>query len=87
MVWQTANNAPRDVPLIVQTERGRIFRAMIRWLDSDSGWTWCTVEESDPVPECWTDGVCWTVNADSERSDWPARFMPIPNGTSGDEQP
>lgn len=86
MGWTPTELAPRDVPLIVKTERGRIFRAKIAWLDDDAGWTWMTVEDGDPCPACWTDDVCWTVNADGERSDWPVAFMPVPNGSKQDRE-
>lgn len=77
--WREIESAPRNVPLLVKTERGRVFRAIVFWLDEDAGWTWGVVEDDDPCPSCWTDGVCWNVNADQERSDWPGGWRPLPN--------
>ena len=76
--WQSVDVAPREVPLIVRTERGRIFKACIRYLDDECGYTWATPEEHDVCPDDWTDGVCWTVSADGERSDWPVEWMHMP---------
>ena len=73
--------APRDgTEILVITGAGA--RVRCRWwqvgfTDSDGmecgGWTSTT----DDYPTCWTDGVCWTVNADGRMSDQPVRWQNV----------
>lgn len=86
--WLDPSIAPHNRPVIVITQRGRIFKAKIADIgDAEFNWSWATAEEDDPVPNCWTDGVCWDVNGDEERSDWPVGWMDIPAVTRSPSAP
>lgn len=74
--WQDISTAPRTRPIIVETERGRVFRAQWTVLGDDAV-GWGTVNEDDPCPKCWTDGFCWASNEDEEESDKPIRWCEL----------
>ncbi len=75
--WRDISTAPKDRPVIVRTERGRVFRAMWTYVCEEAV-GWGAVEEDDPRPKCWTDGFCWRVNEDEEESDKPTHWVDLP---------
>jgi hypothetical protein len=84
--WRDIATAPRDTPVIVQTEMGRIFaaRLMPNAAVDDAGET-CDAwgaEAADLHPDCWTDGTCWTQNDEGDESDYPTHWMPLPSPPS-----
>jgi hypothetical protein len=91
MTWQPIETAPRD---------GTAFQAKIPGHGSDNviGWFddlmnsdgrpcggWAFMSEQEP-PDSWTDGICWAVNEDGEKSVEPTHWMPLstpPNPQEG----
>ena len=60
---------------------------MIAWisdaLDDGNGscGAWTFVLEDQEPPSCWSDGWCWAVNEDGERSAEPTEWKPpMPEG-------
>ena len=80
--WEPIETAPRDnkTAIIVLTETGRIFKATYRFCVSENEHgecdAWC-VDEDDPRPDCWTEGLCWAENEDGNPSDQPAYWKPL----------
>ena len=78
--WRTMESAPRDGTRIeVKIPADKTIVAWQRgYLDangSDCGcWTWV----DGPEPDDWTDGVCWTANADGVSSTFPIGWRPLP---------
>lgn len=79
--WQHINKAPRDgTVILVRTVGGYYLEAY--WGDGlmnkaeqyCNGWF---AAKEDIHPDCWTDGVCWEINADEEPSDQPDIWMPL----------
>lgn len=81
--WLNMDSAPRD---------GTAFQAKIPGNGSDNIIAWCGglldskgepcggwhfVEDQEP-PDCWTDGICWTVNEDGKPSVEPTHWKPLP---------
>lgn len=81
--WRDISSAPRD---------GSAFQAEIPEHGSDNviAWMggllnsegedvggWFFIEDQEP-PDSWTDGICWAVNADGEKSVQPTRWKPLP---------
>ena len=81
--WQPIETAPKD---------GTAFRARIPGHGSDNiiAWTgglidseendcggWQFVENQEP-PDDWTDGICWEVNEDGNKSTEPTHWKPLP---------
>lgn len=73
--WRPIETYKGSAPVIVRTERGRVFKAKLVHFDDVVGWG--TEEEDDPRPSCWTDGVCWQLNEDEEPSDPPTHWKPL----------
>jgi len=87
--WEPIETAPSDTPVIVITAEGRIFKAIykpgVAENEQGSCGAWCTVEETDPHPACWTDGMCWASNEDGVPSDAPAGWLPAPPASQTQE--
>jgi len=87
--WKPIETAPSDTPVIVITAEGRIFKAIykpgVAENEQGSCGAWCTVEETDPHPACWTDGMCWASNEDGVPSDAPAGWLPAPPASQTQE--
>ena len=83
-LWQSMHLAPRDGTPIQAQIPGHGKDNIIAWrsgfLDSNENECacWVFVEDQEPPPS-WTDGVCWEVNEDGERSVMPTRWKPLPN--------
>ena len=79
--WMSIESAPRDGTAILAEIPGHGSDCVIAWsgglLDSNGdecgGWEYL---EGEP-PECWTDGVCWEVNAEGQKSMHPTRWKPL----------
>lgn len=82
-------NAPRDGTLIQARIPGHGDDNMIAWTnglvseDYEDCGGWFFAEDQEP-PECWTDGVCWAVNADGKPSVCPSHWRPAPPASEGD---
>ena len=79
---QTAERLPPyERRVVVLTQMGRIFKAYLAdgGAESEEGPCdqWVADEESI-CPPCWSDGACWSSNADEEPSDQPVAWMPLP---------
>ncbi len=79
--WQPMKTAPFDqeVELLVKGKPLRcIFTSGFASTIGEDCCCWQTEDEFDEgTPECWTDGVCWEVNADLQRSAQPTGWRPI----------
>ena len=74
MGWRNIDEigVPVDDVVTVRTQGGKIFQAAWRWglvddEDREAG-GWHEEVEGD-APACWSDGICWTSNADGNPSD------------------
>lgn len=80
--WQPIETAPQDGTAIQVEIPGHGSDFIVAWLegftDSDDNpcGCWALVEDQEP-PDCWTDGVCWAVNADGLPSAQPTRWKPL----------
>ncbi len=80
--WRTIDSAPKDGKWLQANIPGHGSDNIIAWLggliDSDGnecgGWSFMTGQEP---PDCWTDGVCWTVNEDGAPSVVPTHWKPL----------
>lgn len=78
--WQDISTAPKDGTVIQACIPGHGDDNIIAWtgglLDGDEqdcgGWYFA---EDQPPPECWTDGVCCSVNADGVPSVQPTHWL------------
>ena len=81
MGWRLIKSAPGDGTVItIRTKRGRILRAS--WQgglvdDQDNSCGGWFAEDVDTQPPCWSDGICWSENADGNESDQPVKWMSI----------
>lgn len=83
MDWQPISSAPKDGTWIQARIPGHGDDNVIFWmtglLDSDGkecgGWSFATEQEP---PDDWTDGICWEVNEDENRSVPPTHWQPLP---------
>ena len=80
--WQPIETAPRDGTPIQARIPGHGSDNIIAWLDglldsegNDCG-GWAFVEDQEQ-PDCWTDGVCWKVNEDNQRSVHPTHWKSL----------
>lgn len=88
--WQDISSAPRDGTTIQARIPGHGSDNMIAWisdaLDDGNGscGAWTFVLEDQEPPSCWSDGWCWAVNEDGERSaeptEWKAATPPADGG-------
>ncbi len=83
--WYPILTAPKDGTAIQARIPGHGDDNVIAWFDGlldeqerDCG-GWQFVSEQEP-PECWTDGVCWTLNADGVPSVQPTHWKHLPRG-------
>lgn len=77
--WQDMKTAPRDGrPIEIKTLGG--ITLVVKWetgfCDEDERECGCWVADGDFYPACWTDGVCWSSNANYEKSDPPVAWRP-----------
>ena len=79
--WQPIKTAPRDTPVVIRTELGRIFAARLMpdaAIDDDNNTCDAWGSEHEGLhPDCWTDGMCWTTNGDGDESDQPVSWLPL----------
>ena len=79
--WQAIETAPKDGTPFQARIPGHGDDNIIAWTDGlmnedgDCG-GWYFADDQDP-PECWTDGVCWGVNADGMASVQPTHWKPL----------
>ena len=81
--WQpieTAVGQPiLDKRIRIRTAKGREFDAVCGWFACDESGNdvqaWAEWNEGD-APDCWSDGICWAVNADGVKSDQPTHWLP-----------
>lgn len=91
MDWQDMATAPRDGTAFQAEIPGHGADNVIAWtdglLDSEEQpcGSWCFASEQEP-PDCWTDGICWTVNEDGKQSVQPTRWKHLPTPTGKDPQ-
>jgi hypothetical protein len=52
--------APIDRSIMLHMPDGMSFLASYRDVGCDSAWC---ADDADDAPECWSDGVCWGLNA------------------------
>jgi hypothetical protein len=82
MGWKSMKSAPKDGTAFLARIPGHGDDNVISWtdglLDSDGNdcGAWHFAEDQDP-PDCWTDGVCWSVNADGNASVRPTHWKAI----------
>jgi hypothetical protein len=81
--WQPIETAPKDGSEFQARIPGHGEDNVIAWddglLDShgcDCG-GWMFTRDQEP-PDCWTDGICWTVNEDGSASARPTHWKPLP---------
>ena len=80
--WQPIETAPKDGPAFQAKIPGHGEDNVIAWVDGlvdgaerpCGGWEW--MGENEP-PDCWTDGICWEVNEDGQRSVHPSEWKPL----------
>lgn len=84
MEWQPISTAPKGGIKIQARIPGHGEDNVIAWIedaleDSDGNacGAWAFTEDQVP-PECWTDGWCWEVNEDENRSTHPTHWKPLP---------
>jgi hypothetical protein len=83
MQWRDMGCAPKDGTAFQARIPGHGSDNVIAWTngllgpDEEDAGGWFFVEDQEP-PECWTDGVCWAVNADGVPSVQPDAWMPLP---------
>lgn len=81
--WRDIASAPRDGTTIQARIPGHGDDNMIEWiagaLENERGscGAWTFVHEDQEPPDCWSDGWCWTVNADGVSSAWPTAWKPV----------
>lgn len=79
--WNDMATAPKSGPVILLTFAGFVVKA--QWetgftdvdLNACGGWT---AFEEEQHPPCWTDGACWSSNANEIESDQPVAWLPFP---------
>lgn len=83
---RTADRLPAyDRRVLVLTQMGRVFKAYLASgaAETDEGpcdqWI---ADDEDVCPPCWSDGACWSSNADEEPSDQPVAWAAIPEEVS-----
>ena len=83
--WQPMETAPLDGSIIQADIPGHGESNILFWLGglNDSAGNecggWAFAEDQEP-PACWTDGVCWEVNAEGKKSIEPVRWKPLSKG-------
>lgn len=81
--WREMALAPRDGSEIQARIPGHGSDNVIAWSgglltsDGDDCGAWMFTRDQEP-PECWTDGICWSVNEDGEPSVLPDAWMHLP---------
>jgi len=78
-IWRNISTAPRDQDIIGLTRGGKVVKMRGgRVSDDETIWfAWHACDE-DQHPSCWTDGICWSANADRKPSDPPVKWRPLP---------
>ncbi len=85
--WRPIATAPRDGTPVQAMIPGEGSDFIIRWEggfvgeDWEEHFAWVMAHEQEP-PECWTDGVCWGLNADGIASTQPTHWMPLASPTA-----
>jgi hypothetical protein len=83
MNWQPIETAPKDGTPFQAIIPGHGSDNIIAWTDGllddneDDCGSWFFAEDQEP-PDCWTDGVCWSINADGKPSVKPTHWKPAP---------
>lgn len=93
-MWRPMDTAPSAIDgteIAILTDSGSLVRAQLAWgraVDSDGEncAVWIASYPGEHPP-CWTDGVCWKVNADGVESDQPWRWAPLPAKPYGGDEP
>lgn len=86
--WQPMETAPRDRCIVVLLENN-VTTGFVWWesgfFDEDGKecGTWAWAEDSPP--DCWTDGYCWEVNEDLERSMQPIGWRELTEEERADD--
>lgn len=79
--WQDIASAPWNEDVLIRTEAGRELIAILGYYACDEHGNdcaaWAESLEGD-APNCWSEGICWEVNADGVRSDTPVSWQPLP---------
>jgi hypothetical protein len=80
--WQPIETAPDDEPVQVRVGESMVFDAVLRRgasLDQDERECdqWVAIHEGEHPP-CWTDGACWSSNADEVMSLQPSAWRRLP---------
>lgn len=81
--WKPIDSAPKNGAPFQAKIPGHGSDNVIWWtdglVDSDghSCGSWCFVEDQEP-PDSWTDGFCWEVNDDGQKSVEPTHWRPLP---------
>ncbi len=85
--WRPIETAPRDGTWIQAEIPTYGSDYVIAWCDDhmlnsdgEPCGGWMIASEQEP-PDCWTDGYCWEVNEDENRSIHPTRWKPLPDPT------
>lgn len=81
--WQPISTAPRDGTEIQAMIPGHGADNVIAWqadafmtTEEETCGGWAFTRDQEP-PECWTDGICWAVNADEQASVQPTMWKAL----------
>lgn len=82
-MWKSIETAPTDGTWIQAHIPTYGSDYVIAWTndligsDGEPAGGWQIMSEQEP-PECWTDGICWEINEDENRSMHPTKWKPLP---------
>jgi len=83
VTWKPIQTAPRDGTEIQVRIPGHGDDNVVAWLrDTVEGTNgpcgcWMFTRDQEP-PQDWSDGYCWAINEDGERSTWPTEWKMLP---------
>lgn len=86
--WLPMDAAPVAEPVEIRAG-GMVFKAMLvpdAALDTNENPCdqWQAAVEGEHPP-CWSDGCCWTVNENEDRSAWPEAWRPLTSPSPAEE--
>ncbi|WP_179697315.1 hypothetical protein [Methylobacterium sp.] len=79
--WQPISEAPLDTEVEVRVGRMTFLAKLVPGAAMDTNEhvcdQWIAAREGEHPP-CWSDGCCWAVNENEDRSLWPEAWRPAP---------
>lgn len=84
MDWQRIGNEPLNTPILVRIPgygEDNVVCLVDGFFDDDGNdcCTW-VFDDEDKAPPCWTDGACWSTNANGTPSVRPTHWRPYEEG-------